>query len=153
MDNFFGIGIMELVFIMILALVVLGPERLPGAAREVAKIIAQIRSLSSEFTSQFSEELKMLDEINPTKLANNLIKEATDPKAKPLASSPSRQKAPTAVPPSTQTGAAQARPEAVEEEEEARTILPPEAAVNGHRDDDLPKSSEANPVDSGEKSG
>ena len=47
MDSFLGIGIAELFFIAILALVILGPERLPGALREVAKVIRYVRNLTS----------------------------------------------------------------------------------------------------------
>ncbi len=82
MNGFFGIGFMELAFIAILALLVLGPERLPGAARETAKFLGQLRAMSSEFTSQFSEELQLLDELNPNKLANEIMKDAVKPPKK-----------------------------------------------------------------------
>lgn len=82
MDSFFGIGLFELVMIAVVALIVLGPERLPGAMREVAKWMRQLRNLSSEFQSQFSEEFKMLDELNPRRIIN----EAIDPNATPGAS-------------------------------------------------------------------
>jgi sec-independent protein translocase protein TatB len=77
MDSFFGIGLFELVMIAVIALLVLGPERLPGAMREVAKYMRQLRNISNEFQSQFSDELKMLDEINPRRILN----EAIDPNA------------------------------------------------------------------------
>ena len=38
MDSFFGIGVMELFVIAVIALVVLGPERLPGAMRSIANL-------------------------------------------------------------------------------------------------------------------
>jgi sec-independent protein translocase protein TatB len=82
MNGFFGIGFMELAFIAILALIVLGPERLPGAARETAKFLGQLRAISSEFTSQFSEELQVLDELNPKKLADEFVQEAMKPTSK-----------------------------------------------------------------------
>ncbi len=77
MDGFFGIGIFELVMIAIVALIVLGPDRLPGAMREVAKYMRQLRQISGEFQSQFSEELQMLDELNPKRI----ISDAIDPKS------------------------------------------------------------------------
>ena len=80
MDSFFGIGMFELVMIAIIALVVLGPERLPSAMREVAKYMKQLRQISNDFQSQFSDELKVLDEINPRRLLN----EALDPNARPV---------------------------------------------------------------------
>ena len=68
MDSFFGIGLFELMLIAIIALVVMGPERLPGAMRELAKYMRQLRQISGEFQSQFSEELQMLDELNPKRI-------------------------------------------------------------------------------------
>ena len=81
MDSFFGIGIGELVFIAIIALVVLGPERLPGAMREVLKFVRQVRNLTSDLTSQFSEEMKALDDLNPQKILRELTDEVDDKKA------------------------------------------------------------------------
>lgn len=95
MDSFFGIGLFELVLIAVIALVVLGPERLPGAMREVAKYMRQLRQISGEFQSQFSEELQMLDEINPKRIIDDAIKPA--PGAKPAPRQPNRP-ATTAVP-------------------------------------------------------
>ena len=77
MDSFFGIGMFELIMIAVIALLVMGPERLPGAMREIAKYMRQLRNISDEFQSQFSEELKLLDEINPKRILN----EALDPNA------------------------------------------------------------------------
>ncbi len=47
----------ELVIVLIIALVVLGPERLPGAARSVGKVMAQIRDLSNGFQKEFKSAL------------------------------------------------------------------------------------------------
>ena len=44
--SFFGIGLPELIFIAIIALIVLGPERLPGTLREIAKMWGYVRNLS-----------------------------------------------------------------------------------------------------------
>jgi len=85
MDSFFGIGLFELVLIAVIALVVLGPERLPGAMREVAKYMRQLRQISGEFQSQFSEELQLLDEINPKRIIDDAIK---PPPAKPAGQQP-----------------------------------------------------------------
>jgi sec-independent protein translocase protein TatB len=82
MNSFFGIGFMELFFIAVLALIVLGPERLPGAIRELAKHARTIRNLSNELTSQFSEELQALDEINPQKILRELTEDPAEEKKK-----------------------------------------------------------------------
>ncbi len=134
MDSFFGIGIFELMMIAVIALLVLGPERLPSAMREIAKFIRQLRDISSEFQSQFSDELKMLDEINPRRIIN----EAIDPKtpsapAKPAAPAPAKPAAakPAAAAPAAKApaigapaAAALAAPVVVNGESE-NSILPP----------------------------
>ncbi|RIK52491.1 MAG: twin-arginine translocase subunit TatB [Chloroflexi bacterium] len=113
MDSFFGIGIGELFFIAIIALIVLGPERLPGAIREVSKWMRTIRNLSSELTSQFSEEMKAFDDINPTKILRELTEEPTEQinkatgAAKPATKPPAKPATTPAKPatPKPETGA------------------------------------------------
>lgn len=73
MDGFFGIGIGELIMIAIVALIVLGPERLPGAFREVAKFVRQVRNLSKEFTDQFGDEFKALEDLDPRRMLKDAI--------------------------------------------------------------------------------
>ena len=60
--SFFGIGIPELVLIVVLALVVLGPERLPGMAKDLIRAFFRVRNLSRDLTGQLEKELH-LDEI------------------------------------------------------------------------------------------
>lgn len=68
MDGFFGIGIQELVLIAIVALIVLGPERLPATFREIAKFIRQVRNMTSEFTTQFGDDFKALEDLDPRRI-------------------------------------------------------------------------------------
>ncbi len=121
MDSFFGIGLFELVMIAVVALLVLGPERLPGAMREVAKWMRQLRSISSEFQSQFSEEFKMLDEINPRRIIND----ALDPNAQPKAAPGQAAKPPT----SQSAGASSSQPagQAAAKPLAAKPVTPPAA--------------------------
>ena len=76
--SFFGIGLPELIFIAIIALIVLGPERLPATMREIAKMWGYVRNLTRELTSQFGDELKALDDINPQKLMREMIDSAEE---------------------------------------------------------------------------
>ena len=75
--SFFGIGLPELLFIVVIALIVLGPERLPSTMREIAKMWGYVRNLSRELTSQFGDELKALDDINPQKLMREMVETAS----------------------------------------------------------------------------
>ena len=47
----FNIGPMELLVIVVIALVVLGPQRLPDAMRQVGKAVAEARRWSSSLTA------------------------------------------------------------------------------------------------------
>lgn len=49
----FGIGTGELLLLFIIALVVLGPERLPGLARDIGKTLQDFRKTSDELTGEF----------------------------------------------------------------------------------------------------
>ena len=146
MDSFFGIGLFELMLIAIIALVVMGPERLPGAMRELAKYMRQLRQISGEFQSQFSEELQMLDELNPKRIINDAIKPT--PPAKPAPQQPLKPPAQTAKPAAKP---APAQPLAANGEAE-NSMLPPnptpaDGAQNGAS---LPPTApNAAPTDSG----
>ena len=92
MDSFFGIGILELFFVAIIALIVLGPERLPGTIREVAKYFRMLRNISGEFTSQFSDELKALEEINPQKIIRDITEDPAESKPAAKKTPPTKKK-------------------------------------------------------------
>ncbi len=58
--NFLNIGPMELLFILILALIVFGPSRLPEIGRALGKSLREFRQMTQEFSktlSEFEEEL------------------------------------------------------------------------------------------------
>ncbi|RUM89227.1 MAG: twin-arginine translocase subunit TatB [Thermodesulfatator sp.] len=63
----FGIGLPELIVILALALIVLGPEKLPQVARQAARLINELKRASDEFKKEL--ELDKLDDIRkPIKL-------------------------------------------------------------------------------------
>src|SRR5881628_215891 len=49
----FGIGPGELLLIFLIALFVLGPERLPSTARDLGKAMNELRKVSDELTREF----------------------------------------------------------------------------------------------------
>jgi sec-independent protein translocase protein TatB len=60
----FNIGWPEMVILAVAALVILGPERLPGAIRWTVQSLRQVREYASGATSQLREELgPELDEL------------------------------------------------------------------------------------------
>lgn len=54
----FDIGFLELLICGVIALLVLGPERLPAAARAAGRWVGGARRMVSQFTSELDRELK-----------------------------------------------------------------------------------------------
>jgi sec-independent protein translocase protein TatB len=52
LPRMFNVGGGELIVIALIALIVLGPQRLPGAARQVGKAVGDLRRLSSGFQNE-----------------------------------------------------------------------------------------------------
>ncbi|MCB0116828.1 MAG: twin-arginine translocase subunit TatB, partial [Caldilineaceae bacterium] len=114
MDSFFGIGVFELVFIVIFALIFLGPERLPGLFRQIIGVIRQVRDLTADVTRQFNDEFGDLTELDPRRQIQKAlnettadIKEATKPVTKTLnkatAKTPAKPTTNPAAKPATDT--------------------------------------------------
>jgi Sec-independent protein translocase protein TatA len=61
MDSFFGIGLPELVLILLLAGLVMGPHRIRQIARMLGRITAQLQRVSREFARQLNAELDAVD--------------------------------------------------------------------------------------------
>ena len=49
----FGIGTGELLLILVVALIVLGPERMPRVARDIGKVVGDLRRTSDELREEF----------------------------------------------------------------------------------------------------
>jgi len=65
--NFFNIGAPELILIFIIALIVVGPRRLPEIGRSIGKIMRDLRQMSQEFTVDVMREMNAPAKENKTK--------------------------------------------------------------------------------------
>jgi sec-independent protein translocase protein TatB len=54
----FDIGFMELVLVGIIALLVLGPERLPKAARAAGAIVGKAKRMATQFSQELDRQMK-----------------------------------------------------------------------------------------------
>jgi sec-independent protein translocase protein TatA len=55
----FGIGLPELILIMLVALVVIGPEKLPEVASQVGRTVADLKRQANQLTSEFQQSLEV----------------------------------------------------------------------------------------------
>ena len=72
----FNVGGGEILVILLIALIVLGPQRLPDAARQVGKVMGDLRKLSSGFQNEMKSALSEADDPNRVAARRNVL--ATD---------------------------------------------------------------------------
>ncbi len=77
----FGIGMTELLVILTIALIVIGPKKLPELARSLGKGLAEFRRASSEMRREF---LEVADEARidpPKQTADAKPEKSSEPKS------------------------------------------------------------------------
>ena len=80
--NILGVGPAELLLIFVIALIVLGPGKLPELARTLGKALRELRRMSLEVTAEFAKELRDLEAISSeVKETTEEIKQAADIKS------------------------------------------------------------------------
>jgi sec-independent protein translocase protein TatA len=71
----FGIGMPEMIIILVIALVVIGPQKLPELAKSLGKGLAEFKKASDGFQRSVQEEASRIDE--PKKAESTQMHTAT----------------------------------------------------------------------------
>ncbi len=78
--DFFGIGFGEVVLILIIALIVFGPGRLPEVARSLGRMSRNLKKMSSDLTTAVTKEIGLEEERqNLKKMSSDLTTAMTKP--------------------------------------------------------------------------
>ena len=64
--NIFGIGLPEMAVIMVVALLIFGPKKLPEIGRSLGKTIRSFQEASNDFQTEFKRETEQLKETVQT---------------------------------------------------------------------------------------
>ena len=70
--NVFGIGLPEMALIMVLALLVFGPKKLPEIGRSLGKAIRGFQEASKEFETEFKREAEQIEQAVNTPMEASL---------------------------------------------------------------------------------
>ena len=54
--NLFGVGTLEVIIILLVAFLVLGPTQLLGMAKGLGKVVRELRNATGQFTRMLEEE-------------------------------------------------------------------------------------------------
>ena len=94
---FFSFGSGEIFLIIIVLVIVFGPKRIPEVARNLGKVINEMKSASSDFKNEINKEVQKLE--RETRY-NEFLKEKEQSKPEPqeTANAPHEQNEPDAKP-------------------------------------------------------
>lgn len=79
----FGIGMPELLLILGLALIVLGPKKLPELAKALGKGLAEFRRAADDLKEEFRQMEREVEDASPAKAPDN-DSSNSQPVAQPL---------------------------------------------------------------------
>jgi TatA/E family protein of Tat protein translocase len=84
----FGLGVPELIFILLLALLIFGPKKLPEIGRTLGKGMSEFRKASNELTRSINAELALDEEPVPPQVRRAAQTEARSPQSPLIAAVP-----------------------------------------------------------------
>ena len=81
---FFDIGPLELIVLAVIAMLVLGPDKLPRYAADAARVLRQVRRMANDAKTEMSRELgpelqdMTMADLNPRSLVRKHLLEPVD---------------------------------------------------------------------------
>jgi TatA/E family protein of Tat protein translocase len=98
-----NLGLPEMVFIFLLALLIFGPRKLPEIGRQLGRSLAEFKRASNEFKNQIEDEVRQLE-------TEESVKKSAD-----LSSEQNRIQPPGTPPPGTMSASPAVSPRSSEE--------------------------------------
>ena len=79
----FGVGFSEIIFTAVLAIVVLGPDKLPKVGKMIGQVIRQYRNLKDDLTSQINKSIVIPPPVSQKKSPDTetMVKKPEEPSA------------------------------------------------------------------------
>ena len=79
--NIFGVGLPEVTVILILALLIFGPKKLPELGKQLGKTLKSLKKASNEFQNEIEQVMNEEDkEVSPKSLESNQTNEINQEK-------------------------------------------------------------------------
>ena len=102
----FGIGMSELLIILVIALIVFGPSKLPDLAKSLGKGLAEFKKVKDDFEGSLKNDFKIEEEENNSKSELSSVDTAQDNTVKSEEPNPinSKETEPKASKPDSEKG-------------------------------------------------